>query len=374
MWQKTLTLLTIYAALCFGSCARSSSSADTSGQDLAPRAQMLSLTEKDGYTLAQFFSPRDTVHPQSVYALVPREKDIPAEIPQGATIIRTPIKSLVIYSNVTAAALKELGALEVVKGVVDAQYFTVPEITAGIADGSIVNCGAASAPTAEKVIALHPEAILLNLYDGMNVSGIDAMQIPLVKMVDNYESTPLGRAEWIRLLGALTGTEAKADSIYRTVADNYTQLLKDTRQITKRPKVLTDTMYEGIWYVPGGHSFQARLIADAGGEYFCADDKSEGSLSLNFEQVLLKGRDADVWIIKIFGQDLTHDALLRLNPGYGSFESTRSGNVYYANTAAGSLFDDMVYHPDKILSDYAAIFRAVSNGEKATGLHYFKSL
>ena len=55
-------------------------------------------------------------------------------------------------------------------------------------------------------------------------------------------------------------------------------------------------MYQGVWYLPGGASYQAKIIEDAGGKYIWADDKSAGSLNLSYEEVLAKAHNADIWL------------------------------------------------------------------------------
>ncbi len=365
------TLLTLILPL-IAACKRGNESY-TRSEDTTPDAITLHLTDNNNFKIASFFTTEDTINPVATYILVPKSSDIPDNLPKG-TIIRTPVSNLLIYSTVTAEALKELHSIESVKGVVDAKYFAQPEIINGIKNGSVTDCGAAENPTGEKVIAMKPDAILLNIYEGMNVAGVDALGVPVIKMTDNYETSPLGRAEWIKFLGALTHQESTADSIYNAVKINYQKQMEIASGINKKPLVLTDNMYQGVWYVPGGHSFQARMIADAGGIYFRKDDSSTGSLSLSFEEVLDKGRNADVWIIKSFGQDLNRNSLIGMDNRYASFSAVNNDGVYCANTQNGAYFNDLVYHPDRLLEDYVAIFKAVSEGKKAVNLRYFKLL
>lgn len=345
----------------------------TSGKDLAPVAGNLRLSQEEGYKLARFYGEKDSITPLATYILAPADKPLPENLPSG-TVVRVPIKSALIFSTVTAEALKELQSLDVVKGVVDKQFFAQPEIKEGLKTGRIIDAGSASLPSTEKIIAMRPDAILLNQYDGMDVTGIDELGIPVIKMVDNLELTPLGRAEWIKFLGALTGKETLSDSLFRGVSERYQKAASSTSTLSQSPVVLTDNLYQGVWYVPGGNSFQARMIQDAGGKYFLKNDKSTGSLSLSFEQVLKEGRNADIWLLKVWGIELDKEGLLSLDERYANFKAVKTGGVYYANTADGLIFNDMVYHPDLLLTDYAAIFRAFSEGKDPGPLRYFKKM
>ena len=271
--------------------------------------------------------------------------------------IRVPVKSLVVYTSVHAGALKELGKIGVVTGVADAQFYKIPEILDGLKSSKIVDVGKIDAPVAERIIDLNPDAIMLSLYQGMNLNSVKNLNIPLLQMVDNMETTPLGRAEWIKFLGELTGNRAKADSIFEAVENEYT-IIKEKAQAaqSRNPKVLVENMYQGVWYVSGGASYQATMIKDAGGDYAWADDKSTGSLFLSFEQVFDKAHDADVWLLKVFGQELSKEAMQAMDSRNMLFDAVNNAGVYYSNTAESDLFEEFPFHPELMLKDYIEIF------------------
>ena len=53
--------------------------------------------------------------------------------------------------------------------------------------------------------------------------------------------------------------------------------------------------YGGVWYAPGGNSFTAHLIRDAGGCYLWASDTSR-ELTFTLEEIMLVADSADVWV------------------------------------------------------------------------------
>lgn len=334
-------------------------------------SQFLKIDKRNGYSIAEITDPWDTTKLMATYVFVPSDSELPDSLPKGI-VVRTPVKSLIVYSSVTGSALEELGSEQVIKGVADAGFFKMPHVVEGLEDGSVVNIGLPSSPSKEKIIALNPDGILLNIYDGMDVKGIENLKAPVLRMVDNMEPTPLGRAEWIKFLGLLTGKEQMADSIFNSVCESYGKLKNHVSGIDKKPKILTETIYEGVWYVPGGGSYQARLIEDAAGDYFRKDDNSQGSLNMSFEQVLDKGNDADIWLIKLYDKELTGKYLMEMDSRYGYFAPVKKKGVYYSNTAKSTLFEDFPFHPEKLLHDYAVIFHP----EKFPGdsLTYFKKM
>jgi iron complex transport system substrate-binding protein len=114
---------------------------------------------------------------------------------------------------------------------------------------------------------------------------------------DYLETDPLGRAEWIKLFGALYCKENLADSIYRAEVDEYTKMKSFIARNSKtRPKVLLGLPFKDTWYISPGNSFISILISDGAGEYLFMDTKSSVSMPYGIENVYLKGMKADFWL------------------------------------------------------------------------------
>ena len=167
-------------------------------------AEHIIVTEHEGYTRVDVKNPWDDSRILQSYILVPRHNELPGNLP-GATVIRTPIKSALVYSAVHANVMKELGHVSVVKGVCDAQYFAISEISEGLNDGSVINVGASMSPATERIIALAPDVIILSPYLNASYGDISRIGVPVVECADYMETSPLGRAEWIKLFGLLHG-------------------------------------------------------------------------------------------------------------------------------------------------------------------------
>ena len=118
--------------------------------------------------------------------------------------------------------------------------------------------------------------------------------------------------------------------------------------------VLTDTEISGTWYMPGGGSYAARMIDDAGGMVPWSDNASTGSLPCDYAAVYERASEAPVWIMRTFGP-ITLADLRKANALNGNIKALKVGNVYYTDTSTGTFFDDIAFHPDRILGDYAAM-------------------
>ncbi len=335
------------------SCTGKSDQAATSGNNMIAEASLLSMEQHDGYTVATISNPWRKGSTLKRYVLVPADADMPESLPEG-TVVRTPLSNALVYSAVHTGLFTELGSSEAVKGIVDAQYFTDSLVLKGVKDGKIADCGSSMAPTIEKVIEMKPDGILLSPYQDSNFDQLDKLHIPLIMCADYMEATPLGRAEWIKFYGALLGKDEEAKAIYDKVVEQYNKAKAARKAASRHPKVLTETVVSGVWNVPGGKSYMAQIIKDAGANYPWADDDHSGSLSLDFNQVLAQAKDADVWLIKAFGVSSYADVKgqYELNDKFDAFTKRK---IYVCDTNATRLFERFPFHPDLLLQDFCNI-------------------
>lgn len=339
------------------------------GTNIMEDAHLLAIYEREGYDEVYVVNVNgdEVAH----YVLVDREDSMKYDFPEGVIEIKVPLKSAVLDSEVYASAFEELSAIDAITGMFDVSYVTLPEIDKKLKKSEIQDVGQSLYPNSEKIISLNPDALLISFYDGMQTQGLDKLGLPVIKMYDLQESSPLGRAEWIRFIGRLVGKEDVSDSIFSAVKKKYTEIGKErSGDLYHGPKVLTELIYEGTWYVPGGKSYQAQLIQDAGGNYFKSEDSTEGTLNLMAETVLQQGGDADVWLIKYFGDENQIKAILNSDPVYKEIKAWKEGNVYFSNTSKSGLFREFPFHPEGLLKDYKIIFE----GDSITELRYFKKL
>lgn len=355
----------IFAATIATACNRTNSSTGTAtpdGDTITSKASLLTIVDHGGYTTATIINPWDsTGAPLQRLILLPDTANRPSGLPDG-TVIRVPLKNSLVFSSVHAGAIDELGASEAIKGVCDAAYFKIPSITRGLADGTITDAGNSMSPSMERVMMMKPDAILRSPFQNSTAGAVEASGIPIVECADYMETTPLGRAEWIKLLGELYGRREEAARIYNVVAAEYDSIKSNAAKAASHPKVISETVTDGVWYVPGGNSYMARLFADAGGFYPWSDDNNSGSLPLDFQAVYDKASDADIWLIKSYGKDMSLADLRSIYPLNDRFRAFATGGVYTCNTAEKTLFEDFPFHPEKLLREYYLIFHPEATG------------
>jgi len=267
--------------------------------------------------------------------------------------ITFPLQRSVVFNTAHASLIGMLNATDRIAGVADLKYMLLPDVQRRVQQGEIVDCGNSMSPDIEQIVSLHADAILLSPFENSGGYGrLEKLGIPIIECADYMETSPLGRAEWMRFYGLLFGCSQQADSLFSMVERAYCAL-RDSVSTSAPLKILTERLTGSTWYVPGGKSTMGRLIADAGATYAWADDDHSGSLALSFETVLSKSGNADVWLMNTSSpQPFTYKSLAAEHHGYTQFKAFRDRNIYFINTLQVPYFEEVSFRPDLLLRDY----------------------
>ena len=354
--SANIGLIILLLTACVGGSKTSSVSLN---EEIIPLkyAENLLMMKGEGYTRVQLRNPWDTTSVLSTYILVDKESDMPKYLPEG-TLVRTPLSKALVYTAVHCNLIKELGVVQSIGGICELQYIKVPEIIEGCKNGTIVNAGEGTNPDIEKIIDLHPDALMLSPYENSGGHGqVEKLKVPIIECADYMETSALGSAEWIRFYGMLFDQLYKADSIFAEVEKNYNNLKVLAQSQISKPKLLCELKSGSAWYVPGGRSTTGRLYHDAGAEYAFNHYPNSGAVPLSFETVFDKAQDADIWLMKY--NHATDKTLTSMREDYGpyaQFKAFKQKQVYGCNTAYKEYYEDFPFHPDKVLKDLIKIF------------------
>ena len=322
--------------------------------------------------------------------------------------VRTPVERSAVFIAPHCQLMYELGCQQAIRGVCDLNYINIPDVrkraaSAGnassgnafsgnaFAQNSIVDCGSSMAPDIERIIAMKPEAILVSPFENSGGYGkLDRLHIPIIEAADYMESSPLGRAEWMKFYGMLFGKaknisttaagkaseatlpascELRADSLFAQIEKEYLDLKAEAGKLPKGLSILTERKTGGVWYVPGGQSTIGILLKDANARYIFSDDKHSGSLPMSPEQILAKGSQVDVWAFKYFGgAPLSQVQLLQEYDGYKALAAFNRGNIYQVDTSTVPYFELTSFHPELLLREFIIL----AHGERFGKLRFYK--
>lgn len=368
-------LYLLVAGLLLFSCQRKEQSAATPNtlNDSIYYAKGFRIESHIDYKLVSIMNPWHSDLPLQTYVLVPKTAKLPAELPAG-TLLRTPLERTVVFSSVVCGMLDALDALPSLVGVAEPEYIDIPFVQNGITDGTIHSIGQAMQPDIEKLLLLAPEAVLTNPVNEAGAGPLGKLTSPTLPCLEWQENHPLGQTEWIRLLGLLFDKQALADSLFFATVNAYNDLRTLTASLsTARPTVFTEKKYGDFWYMPGGQSYFACLLRDAGADYIFADNAATGSVSYTFETILSRAGQADFWFFKYYSPTpVTYSQLSSEYANYSLFAAYKRRNIFACNTQlTPQYYQQLPLHPDWVLQDLISIFHP-SLLPKHPPRYYFK--
>ena len=310
----------------------------------------------DGFVKIEVHDPWNDGKLLQRYLLVPRDKPLPDGMPKG-TIVRVPLRNIVVYTSVHSAMLDELGVADRIVGVCEPRYIKVPSVVKSLNEGLTKDLGAATSPNIERMIEAGTEVVIASPFDHGGYGSVEKLGIPIIECADYMETDPLGRAEWIKFLGFFTGQNRRADSLFRATESNYLKTKALVANVATRPKLMTGMKYGSPWFVPSGESFMASIYKDAGADYIFSYLTGSGSTPMSFETVFDKAVHADIWLINYNRDDnMTYGALKSDYSPYSGFDAFRNRRIFGNNTDSSMYYEEVPMHPDYLLAELIAIF------------------
>lgn len=318
-----------------------------------------SLKNYDDFSIVTVSNPWPNSNKTFTYVLHKKNSIIPDSLKQFQQI-QIPIKNIVVTSTTHIPSLEMLDVTDKLIGFPNLNYISSEKVRARIDAKKIKELGSNQSLNTEALIDMQPEVIIGYGIDNTNPT-LDNLQKSGLKVVLNgdwNEQSPLGKAEWIKLFGALFDKQTLANSLFKSIEHEYTTTLSLVKNSTQKPSILAGALYEDKWYLPQGESWGAQFLANAGGNYLWQQTKGTGSLALSFEEVIEKGLNADFWIGP--GQFTSLADLAKASENYTKFKSYKTKNIYTFSAKKGKTGGVIYYElapnrPDIVLKDLVKI-------------------
>lgn len=311
--------------------------------------------------------------PLAVYYLVESDS-LPT--PEDGLKITVPVTSIAISSVTQAGFLDALNEIELVTGSCSPELIYNSKLQAKYKYGALVHLGDAFTINVERTMQLRPSVLIMSGYkqDDPYAARVLNAGIPVVYNNEWMEETALGRAEWIKFMALFVDAEERADSIFGEIEAEYSALNEKVQRSTGWPTVMTGSNFRGTWYMPGGKSYMAQMLNDAGGQYFFASDSTKGSLPLTVESVLANFSSADIWLNCNFN---SFSELKMADPKHELFQAVKMKQVYNYNkrllsSGANDFWESAVVRPDWLLRDLVFLLHPELFPEHE--LQYYKKL
>ena len=315
------------------------------------------------YKTVEISNPFEKTAHTARYLLLQRGTPRPAGF-ENHQIIEIPLRSLAATSSMHVGLLDFLEAYDVLKGLSGTQYVYSPKVIGLIKQGNIQEIGKDQGLNEEKLVTMHPDLIMAMGSPGAGISKYQTLAdagIPVLINSEWVETTPLARAEWVKLLAALLNKEELANRKFSLIESEYQKLASLAKQTKNKPSVISGLNTKDTWFLPGGNSYMSRFLIDAGADYHWANVKGTGSLALGFETVYPIALKADYWMNVGFNGNDSKNDILAQDSRYGDFKAYQSGQMYSYNnrvndTGANDFFESGNVNPQTVLADLIKIF------------------
>lgn len=290
---------------------------------------------------------------QLEYTLTKQEKS-------SKNIVKIPLNSIVVTSTTHIPFLELLNVEDKLVGFPNTNFISSKKTRKLINQNLVQDLGHPENINTETLLELHPDAVIgFSLSSNNKIfNTIEKMGIPVILNGDWLEETPLGRAEWIKFFGILFNKEKEADSVFNVIEKNYLEAKQIALKSKNKPTIVAGGLFKDVWYLPAGESFAATFLNDANTNYLWNNSKGKGSLSLNVENVFLKGKDAQIWFSPSFHTSLKE--IKEENAIYSKFKAFQTSSIYsYINNkgeTGGILYFELSpTSPDLVLKDIIKI-------------------
>jgi len=271
--------------------------------------------------------------------------------------IEVPVEKIAVLHSSYISYFDFVGAKEHIKAISEVRYVYDEDIYQNVLNGTVKEVGFGEALDKEQLLALDIDLVLdVGWPDNPNKNSqiLEDLGIPQIIIAEWQESTLLGRAEWVKIIAALTGKVEYTEKKFHEIAKAYDSLTQMAQSISETPKIICNLPYKGSWFVPGGNSYMSKLLQDAAGQYLWSDDEGTGGLKLDFESVYAQGIEADFWINPGTAQSIKE--IEQKDIRLADFQSVKSGEVYNSNNRikrgqANDYWESGLVNPHIILAD-----------------------
>lgn len=325
-------------------------------------AERFDLQKKKGYILLTIKNPwQGAENVNQSYFLLQNGSSIPAGV-DSANVIHVPIKSIICMSTTHLSMLSGLHEEETLKGISGADFLYEKKLLDLIESNKIADVGYEDNLNTELVIQISPDLIMvygIGSESAGYLSKLKELGIKILFNADYIETDPLGKAEWIKVFGALFNKEKEADSIFSSLSEEYNNLKSYINKNSKnKPSVFLGLPWKDTWFISPGNSYVSRLISDAGGEYLWKDTKSEISMPFGIENVFIKAINADYWLNT--GSVNNRNEITAVDTRLGQLPSFKNGSIYNNNNrvtprGGNDYWESGSINPQIILKDIASI-------------------
>ena len=297
-----------------------------------------------------------TIPDSKQYLLVPEGAEVPVGLDEEICVLQEPLDNIYLVASGVMDMFASLDAVGQIRfsGQKQENWY-IQKAKDAMAAGELIYAGKYSKPDYELLVSEGCDLAIENrmiTHSPEVVEMLESFDIPVMIEYSSYEQHPLGKVEWVKFFGALTGKEAEAEAAFAEQAE----ILETVSNGEKTGKTVAFfyVTSNGLIQVRQSTDYIPKLIELAGGRYIFDDLEDSGSgrstLNMQIEDFYAGAKDADILIYNssIDGGVNTIDELVGKCNILKDFKAVQDGQVYCTTNdmyqqsmAVGYLLQDM---------------------------------
>lgn len=272
----------------------------------------------------------------SRFLLNTEDKEVPQDLADDITVLKAPVSDIYLVASATMDMFCSIGALDsICLSGLTTEKWEIPEAKEAMESGQILYAGKYNAPDYELICSKNCELAVESTMIGHAPEvkeNLESFGIPVLVDHSGYEANPLGRTEWVKLYGVLTGKEEEAVKAFEE-QKQYVEELSDAEDTGKTVAFFYITT-AGTVSVRKSNDYVPKMIDLAGGSYIFenlkGEDNAASSVNMQMEEFYAQAKDADylVYNSTIDGNLETIEDLLGKSSLFENFKAVKNGNVW----------------------------------------------
>ena len=319
-----------------------------------------------GYSLVDIFD-------DARYLIVPEGGSVPENLEEDITVIRQPVNDIYLGATAVMSLFDAIDGLDHISMTsLKESGWTIENAAARMKEGRILYAGKYSEPDYEMILEKGCQLAIEStmIYHTPDVKEmLEELGVPVLVDRSSYESNPLGRTEWIKLYGVLTGKETEANAFFEKQQETVAAF--DDYESTGKKVAFFYLTTDGKVVVRSTNDYVPSMIKMAGGNYAfegVTDEDGKTSVSMTMESFYEKAQDADYIIynasidtsVKTIADLIEKDEVLK------EFKAVKSGDCYTTGSS--------MYQRTDVIADMIADFHKVFTGQDTEHLEFLKKM
>ena len=330
-------------------------------------ARCLAIDQYEGgYSLVDVFD-------DAKYLVVPEGGSVPKELDDSIQIIQLPLQHIYLGATAVMSLFDAIDALDHVSmTALKESGWTVENAAKRMREGKLVYAGKYNTPDYELILAQGCELAIEStmIYHTPDVKEmLEELGVPVLVDRSRYESNPLGRTEWIKLYGVLTGKEEAANAFFEKQKESVAEL--ENYSSTGKVAAFFYLTTDGKVVVRSSTDYVPSMIKMAGGVYAfdgVVDEDGKTSVSMTMESFYEKARDADyiIYNASIDSSVKTIEDLIKKDEVLKEFKAVKNGACYTTGSS--------MYQRTDVIANMILDFHKVFTGQDTDQLEFLEKM